>query len=76
MGKKAIVASTEKRTVFVRKLSDGMKPIDAARAAKFANPATEAYRLMRDPEIVEAVREAGTRGAQGSLERRFRRARA
>lgn len=59
---------TDQQTSFVEQLvSNGCTQTEAARRAGYADPGMEAWRLMRKPHVIAAVREHRERLISGSL---------
>lgn len=59
---------TDPQRVFVGELvASGCNPTEAARRAGYTHPAQEAYRLIRNPNIIAALRSERSRLVEGDL---------
>lgn len=52
------IATNDRRAKFVELVADGIAAGKAAEQAGYAHGAQEAYRLLKDPEVVRAIQEA------------------
>lgn len=58
---------TGKQRAFTDQVAKGVNPTKAARAVGYSAPASDAYKLMRLPHVVEALRERREAALQGDL---------
>lgn len=58
---------TNKQAIFVAHTSKGVSRTQAARLAGFSAPAVEAYRLMRLPHVVDALKQRRDAALKGDL---------
>ena len=58
---------TDMQADFVRRVVAGFEPTPAARDAGFGSPAVQAYRLMRNPKVLQAIRERRQSAIEGNM---------
>ena len=64
----AVATLTDPQQAFVDELvASGCNPTEAARRAGYTHPAQEAYRLIRKPNIIAAIRSERSRLVEGDL---------